>query len=71
VLFGMMLGGFFCMVRGLQVVTMRDVSMMPCLFMAPAHLVLGRFFVMASRMFVVLCRFGMMFCALLAHSGGN
>ena len=30
-------------------------------------LVLGRFFVMAGRMFMVLRRFCMMFCALLAH----
>jgi hypothetical protein len=40
------------------------VGMMPGLFMAPAGIVLGRFFVMAGRMFMVLRRFCMMFCAL-------
>ena len=60
---------FFRMVSGMQVVTMRDVGMMPRLFMAPAGVVLGRFFVMAGRMFMVLRRFCMMFCALLAHRG--
>jgi hypothetical protein len=66
-LFGVMLCGFFRMVSGMQVVTMRDVGMMPGLFIAPAGVVLGRFFVMAGRMFMVLRRFCMMFCALLAH----
>ena len=51
-----MLCGFFRMVSGMQVVTMRDVGMMPVLFMAPAGVVRGRFFVMAGRMFMVLCR---------------
>ena len=41
-----MLCGFFRMVSGMQMVTMRDVGMMPGLFMAPAGVVLGRFFVM-------------------------
>ena len=68
-LFGVMLCGFFRMVSGMQVVAMRDVGMMPSLFMAPAGIVLGRFFVMAGRMFMVLRRFCMMFCALLAHRG--
>jgi hypothetical protein len=67
VLFGVMLCGFFRMVSGMQVVTMRDVGMMPGFFMAPTGVVLGRFFVMAGRMFMVLRRFCMMFCALLAH----
>ena len=64
-----MLCGFFRMVSGMQVGTMRDVGMMPGLFMAPASVVLGRLFVMAGRMFMVLRRFCMMFCALLAHRG--
>ena len=62
-----MLCGFFRMVSGMQVVAMRDVGMMPSLFMAPAGMVLGGFFVMAGRMFMVFRRFCMMFCALLAH----
>jgi hypothetical protein len=67
VLFGVMLCGFFRMVRGMQVVTMRDVGMMSGLFVATAGMVLGGFFVMAGCMFMVLRRFCMMFCALLAH----
>ena len=67
VLFDVMLFGFFRMVSSMQVVTVGDVGMMPGLFMAPAGIVLGRFFVMAGRMFMVLRRFCMMFCALLAH----
>jgi hypothetical protein len=68
-LFYVMLCGFFRMVSGMQVVTMRDVGMMPGLFMAPAGVVLGRFFVMAGRMLMVFRRFCMMLCALLAHWG--
>jgi hypothetical protein len=67
-LFRVMLCGFFRMVSGVQMVTMRNVGMMPGLFMAPAGVVFGRFFVMAGGMFMVLRRFCMMFCALLAHS---
>ena len=36
---------------------MRDVGMMACLFMATAGMVLGGFFIMAGRMFMVLNRF--------------
>jgi hypothetical protein len=63
-LFDVMLCGFFRMVSSMQVVTVGDVGMMPGLFMAPAGIVLGRFFVMAGGMFMVLRRFCMMFCAL-------
>jgi Phage integrase, N-terminal SAM-like domain len=42
VLFGVMLCGFFRMVSGVQMVTMRNVGMMPGLFMAPAGVVFGR-----------------------------
>jgi hypothetical protein len=66
-LFGVMLCGFFRMVSSMQVVAMCDMGMMPRLFMAPAALMLSRFFMMAGRMFMVLRRFCMMFCALLAH----
>ena len=46
---------------------MRNVGMMRGLFMASAGVMLGCFRVMASCVFVVLCRLGMMFCALFAH----
>jgi hypothetical protein len=48
---------------------MRGLGMMTCLFMATAGIVLGRFFMMASRMFMVLSRFCVVFCALFAHRG--
>jgi len=64
-----MLCGFFRMVSSMQVVAVRHVGMMPSLFMAPAGMVLGRFFVMTGRMFMVFRRFCMMFCASLAHRG--
>jgi hypothetical protein len=63
-----LLCGFFRMASSLQVVAMCDMGMMPRLFMAPAGLVLSRFFMMAGRMFMVLRRFCMMFCALLAQN---
>jgi hypothetical protein len=58
------------MVSSMQVVTVGNVGMMPGLFMVPTGIVLGRFFVMAGRMFMVLRRLGMMFCAFLAHMEG-
>jgi hypothetical protein len=61
VLFGVLLCRFFGMMSGMQVVTVRDVSMMRDLLVVPARLMLGRFCVVASRMFMVLCRLGMMF----------
>jgi hypothetical protein len=57
------------MMNRVQVVAMRDVGVMPGLFMTSAGLVLGRLSVMAGRMFMVFRRFCVMFCALLAHRG--
>ena len=48
---------------------MRDVGMMACLFMATAGMVLGGFFMMAGRVFMVLSRFCVVFCTLLTHRG--
>jgi hypothetical protein len=61
VLFGVLLCRFFGMMSGMQVVTVRDVSMMRDLLVVPARLMLGRFFVVTSGMFMMLCRPGMMF----------
>jgi hypothetical protein len=44
-------------------------GMMCDLFMAVTGVVLDRFFMMARCVFVMFCRFCMMFCALLGHSG--
>ena len=57
------------MMSGLQVVTVRGVSMMRDLLVVPARLMLGRFFVVVSRMFMVLGRLGMMFCWLTHMEG--
>ena len=48
-------------------VTMCDVGMMARFFMATAGLVLGSFFMMAGRMFMVLSSFCVVVCTLLAH----
>ena len=48
---------------------MCDVGVMASLFMATAGVVLGGFFMMASRMFMVLSGFCVVFCTLLAHRG--
>ena len=48
---------------------MRDVGMMACLFMATAGMVLGGFFMMSGRMFMVLSRFSVVFCTLFTHRG--
>jgi hypothetical protein len=66
---GMMLGSFFRVVCSMQMVTVRDVCVMSGLFMAATGVVLGRFFVMTRCVFVMFCRFCMMFCALLGHGG--
>ena len=59
---GVMLGRFFRVVSGIQMVTVRDVGMMRDLFMAATGVVLGRFFMMARCVFMMFCRFCMMFC---------
>jgi len=69
VLFGVLLCRFFRMMSGMQMVTMRGVSMMRDFLVVPARLVLGRFFVVLSRMFMVLRRLGMMFCWLTHMEG--
>lgn len=48
-------------------VTVRDVGMMPSLFVAATSVVLCRFSMMARCVFVMFCCFCMMFFALLAH----
>jgi hypothetical protein len=58
VLIGVRLRGLFCMVRGIQVMSVRDMSMMPALFMRS-------FFVMPSRLLVVARCVFMMFSGFL------
>ena len=64
--FEVLLCGFVCVLR---VVSVRDVGMMRRFFMAPALMVLRRFFVVSGRMFMMLRRFCMMFGTFLAHRG--
>jgi hypothetical protein len=68
-LFNMVLGCFFSMMLSMQMVTMRHMGMMCRLLMVTSAVMLGRFPVMSGRMFVMLCRFRMMFRALFAHRG--
>jgi hypothetical protein len=65
--FNMVLGRFFGMLIGMQIVTVRDVGVMCPLLMATGSIMLCRLSVMSGRMFMVLCCFRVMFCALLAH----
>jgi hypothetical protein len=65
----MMLGRFFGMFIGMQIVAVGDVGVMCALLMATASIMLGRLPVMSGRMFMMLCCFRMMFCALFAHRG--
>jgi hypothetical protein len=67
VLFGMMFCGFFSMMNRVEGMPVCSVGMMRCLFVAAALIVLGCFVVMAGRMFMMLRRLGMMFCALFTH----
>jgi len=67
--FNMMLGRFFGMLISMQIVTVRDVGVMCALLMATGSIMLGRLPVMSGRMFMMLCCFRVMFCALFAHRG--
>jgi len=49
--------GFFRVVTGMQVVAVRDVGMMGCLFTVPGFVMLKCLYMMASRLFMVVCRF--------------
>jgi hypothetical protein len=62
-----MLGCFFCMIGGMQVVSEREMGVMPGLFVAAAGVMVGRFFVMACGLFMVLGRFSMMVYRFLGH----
>ena len=68
--FEVMLCGFFRLLSSVQVVSVRDVRMMRRFFVAPALMVLRRFFVVSGRMFMVLGRFQMMFYTFFAHKEG-
>jgi hypothetical protein len=65
----MMLGCLDMMVGGLRCVTMRGVSMMGCLFMVAALVVLRGLAMMTRGVFVVVSRGAMMFRALVFHDG--
>jgi len=60
---GVMLGGFFRVVLGMQVVSVGHMSMMPTLFVVARFVVLGGFQVMLRGMFMVLGGFAMMISA--------
>jgi len=58
-----MLGGFFRVVLGMQVVSVGHMSMMPTLFVVARFVVLSSFQVMLRGMFMVLGSFAMMISA--------
>jgi hypothetical protein len=60
---------FFRVVRGMQVMAMRDVGMVPGFFMVAGTVVLGRLPVMMGCTLVVFRSLRMMFRAGLAHRG--
>jgi hypothetical protein len=62
-----MFGRFIRMVIGMQIVAVGNVGMMCRLFVAAGGIMLGSLLVMSGRMFVMLCCFSVVFCALLAH----
>ena len=66
-----MLRGFLRVVIAVQVVTMRGVGMMTGLFIVPACVMLGRFFVVSGRVLIMLRSFSMMFCAFFTHREGT
>jgi hypothetical protein len=70
VLLSVLFCGFFRMMGGVQMVTVRNVGMMPCLFMVPLRVVFGRLFVVLRRVLMMLRSFSMMVCTLLAHIKG-
>ena len=69
VLCGMVLAGFFGMMGSVQMVPMRDVRMMPRLFVFPRLVLFGGLPMMAGSLLVVLRGFVVMFCSGMASHG--
>jgi len=65
--FGVVFRRFFGMMRRMNGVALRDVSVMSCFFVVAGLMVLGRFMMVARRVFVVLGCLAVMFCCLMAH----
>ena len=60
----------FCMIGGMQVVSECEMGVMSSLFVTAAGVMVGRFFVMACGMFMVLRRFSMVVYGFLGHRFG-
>jgi hypothetical protein len=67
VLIGVVLGGFFGMLRGVQRVSVGDMGVMPGLLVIARFVVACRFPVMFGRVFVMLRRLMMMLCSMVRH----
>jgi hypothetical protein len=61
VLIGVRLGGFLSVVGSMQMVAMRDMGMMPALFMRTFFVMSGRLLVMAGRVLVMFSGLLVMF----------
>lgn len=59
------------MIGGVQVVSECEMGVMSSLFVAAAGVLVGRCFVMACGLFMVLCRFSMMVHGFLGHRFGG
>lgn len=62
-------GSFGCVVGGVFVVSLREDGIVSGFFMVPGFMVLGRFTVVSSSMFVVLGGGTVMLCRFLGHNG--
>jgi hypothetical protein len=61
-------GGFGSVVRGVFMVSLREHGMVSSFFMVPGFVVLGRFTVVSSSLFVMLGGGTVMFCRFLGHN---
>lgn len=62
-------GGFGGVVGGVFMVSLREDGMVGCFFMVPGFVVLGRFTVVSSSMFVMFGGGTVMLCRFLGHNG--
>jgi hypothetical protein len=69
VVFHVGFGGFRSVVGGVFVVALSEDGMMSGFFMVPGFVVLGRFTVVSSSLFVMLGGGAVMLCRFLGHNG--
>jgi hypothetical protein len=67
VLVGVVLAGFFGVMRGMDVMPVRDVGVMPSLLVISRFMLLGGGFVVLRRVFVMLRSLAVMIYGFLGH----